>query len=192
VDGVMALRGDPEGGPGRQWRTRPGGLAHAVELVRLIRSLGDVPVGVAAFPYGHPDAPSLQFDTEVLAAKQDAGASFAVTQVFFDAGAYAALRERAQRGGVTMPVIPGLMPVTSAGQAARLERFSGASLPEPLAQALRAAPDAGSAREAGFDWTCALVQDLLDLGAPGLHFYTLNNSTATLEICGRVGLRGGS
>jgi methylenetetrahydrofolate reductase (NADPH) len=192
VAGVMALRGDPAGGPNGVWETHPGGLTYAVELVELIRARCDRPVGVAAFPYGHPTAPSLAHDTHVLAAKRAAGASFAITQMFFELDAYRALRDRLDAAGLDLPIIPGIMPPTSAKQMARLEQFSGAPLPAALARRLAdlSNQNPASVREIGIDWTAQLVQALLADGVPGVHFYTLTTSTATLEVCDAVGLLG--
>jgi methylenetetrahydrofolate reductase (NADPH) len=189
VAGFMALRGDPPDGPAGVWRPAEGGLTYAVQLVELIRRLTDLPVGVAAFPHGHPTAPSLAADSAVLAAKQAAGASFAITQVLYDPTAYGVLLERLTRAGVTLPVIPGVMPITPGARVDKLELYSGAPLPASLKAALEATggrPD--EVRELGIDWSSALVADLLDLGAPGVHFYTLNRSSATAEICRNVGL----
>jgi methylenetetrahydrofolate reductase (NADPH) len=187
---VLALRGDPPGGPSEPWRPVPGGLHHAVELVELVRASGPVDIGVAAFPFGHPSAAGLAADTAVLAAKQRAGASFAITQMLFSAAAYAELAARAGAGGATLPIVPGVMPITSAGQIARLEAFSGAPLPAGLARRLAGAADQ-DVPGIGVEWTAGLVADLLDAGAPGIHFYTLNRSMACLEVCRRLGLRGG-
>ena len=189
VRNVLALRGDPPGGPGGEWRRHPEGLDHADELVRLVRGLGDFSVGVAAFPDGHPESPGLEHDAEVLVAKQEAGAEFAITQFFFDADAYFRLRDLAARMGVDMPIIPGLMPVTNLAQVERFARLSGARLPEDLVARLRSAGgDATAVRRVGVEAATALAARLLDGGAPGLHFYTLNRSTATTEVYAGLGL----
>ena len=184
---VLALRGDPPGGPGTPWLPSPGGLDHAVDLVRLVRSLGDFTVGVAAFPEGHPEAPSLRADAEVLARKQDAGADLAVTQFFFRASDYFGLLERASAAGVTMPILPGLMPVTNVAQLDRFAVLSGAAFPAALAERFDAVrEDAEAVRALGVDVATELAAELLAGGAPGLHFYTLNRSTATREVYARV------
>ena len=113
VRNVLALRGDPPGGPGAPWEQHPEGLAHADELVALVRSLGDFSVGVAAFPERHPESASLDDDARVLLAKQEAGAEFAVTQMFFEASHYFAMVDRARALGCTIPVLPGIMPLTN-------------------------------------------------------------------------------
>jgi methylenetetrahydrofolate reductase (NADPH) len=191
VEGFMALRGDPPDGPGGAWVGHPGGLTYAVELVELLRQVTALPVGVAAFPHGHPTAPSLEIDARVLAAKQAAGADFAVTQVLFSAEAYRALLDRAERHGVTMPIVPGIMPITARSKVEKLELFSGAALPGPLAVALvKAGGVAGAQERVGLEWSVELVDQLLAEGAPGVHFYTLNSSEATQRICDTLGLRG--
>ncbi|MFP5345816.1 MAG: methylenetetrahydrofolate reductase [NAD(P)H] [Actinomycetes bacterium] len=189
VHNILALRGDPPGGPGAEWVPHPNGLTHAVELVELVRSLGRFSVGVAAFPYRHPESPDLDHDARVLAMKADAGAEFAITQLFFDSSAYFSLLERAERHGARIPVIPGLMPITSMSQIERFALLGGTPVPEPLIRRLHAvADDPKAVRQVGMDAVTELAQQLLDGGAPGLHFYTLNRSTATLEVYRALGL----
>jgi len=186
---VLALRGDPPGGPGTPWQSHPGGLDYAVELVRLLRELGSFTIGVAAFPEGHPEAPDLDFDVSVLRAKQEAGAEFAVTQFFFDAADYLRLRDRAVAAGVTIPIIPGIMPVTNLGQIKRFAQLSGAAFPEQLAaQFERIGDDSQAVAQLGVSLATAMCQNLLAEGAPGLHFYTLNRSQATKSIYTALGL----
>jgi methylenetetrahydrofolate reductase (NADPH) len=189
VRNVLALRGDPPGAPGLRWEPHPEGLDHADDLVRLVRGLGRFCVGVAAFPEGHPESPGLEHDARVLAGKQDAGAQFAVTQFFFDAGDYFRLRDLAARHGCDMPIVPGLMPVTNVRQIERFAQLSGAALPADLVGRLRAVEDDPAAvRAVGIEAATVLAARLLDDGAPGLHFYTLNRSTATLEIFRALGV----
>jgi len=180
---VLALRGDPPGGPGEEWTAHPEGLDHAADLVRLVRGLSRFTVGVAAFPDGHPESPDLDHDARVLAEKADAGAAFAVTQFFFDPAAYFRLVERLSALGCDLPVIPGIMPVTSYSQIRRFAQLSGADLPAAVVERLDAVRDDPDAvRRVGVEIATELSQTLLDGGAPGLHFYTLNRSTATLEV----------
>jgi methylenetetrahydrofolate reductase (NADPH) len=190
AEGFMALRGDPLGGPAAAWAPAPGGLRYAAELVALIRGLTDLPIGVAAFPHGHPTARSLEHDAAVLASKQAAGASFGLTQVVFEAAAYFDLVERAARAGATLPLVPGVMPVTAASKVAKLELFSGAPLPRALARSIELAETPADLDRVGVEWAARLVRDLLAGGAPGAHFYTLNSSPATEAICAELGLAG--
>jgi len=186
---VLALRGDPPTGIGSEWVQTEGGLAHADELVRLVRSLGDFCVGVAAFPEKHPESASLDEDARVLAAKQEAGAEFAVTQLFFRAEDYVALVDRARAVGCTMPIIPGLMPLTNITQLERFAQLAGTAFPDGLAARFRAVGDDPTAVHAlGVEAASELATELLEAGAPGLHFYTLNRSTSTREIYAGLGL----
>jgi len=186
---VLALRGDPPTGIGSPWVQTEGGLGHADELVRLVRSLGDFCVGVAAFPEKHPESGSLDEDARVLAAKQQAGAEFAVTQLFFQAADYVALVDRARAVGCTMPIIPGLMPLTNITQLERFAQLAGTAFPEDLAARFRAVgEDPAAVHALGVGAASELATELLEAGAPGLHFYTLNRSTSTREIYAGLGL----
>jgi len=189
IRNVLALRGDPPGGPGTAWTLHPEGLNHADELVALIRSLGSFTVGVAAFPDQHPESSSLDQDADVLVRKADAGAEFAVTQFVFDADSYVRLRDRVVARGRNLPIIPGLMPVTSFAQVRRMAEMSGTPLPAAVVSRLEAvADDAPAIREVGVQIATELSQRLLAEGAPGLHFYTMNRSLATLEVYANLGV----
>ncbi|GAB3859617.1 methylenetetrahydrofolate reductase [NAD(P)H] [Nocardioides maradonensis] len=180
---VMALRGDPQAGPRAEWTPTEGGLNYAVELVELARSRGEFRVGVAAFPEGHPSAESLDKDADVLVAKARAGAEFAVTQMFFRAQDYFDLVERVRARGVDMPILPGIMPILNLGAIQRQGELIGTSVPDDVIRAITAAgDDPVQVRAAGIELAAQLCDDLLAGGAPGLHFYTLNRSKATLEI----------
>jgi methylenetetrahydrofolate reductase (NADPH) len=182
IRNVLALRGDPPGGPGASWTPTPEGLRHACELVALVRSLGDFSVGVAAFPEGHREARSLDHDIEVLRCKQDAGAEFAITDMFFRADDYFGLLERADRAGVRIPVLPGIMPITNLRQIQRMAELSGREVPAEVVERVSRSEDPAAVRAAGVEVASELCEALLDGGAPGLHFYTLNRSKATREI----------
>jgi methylenetetrahydrofolate reductase (NADPH) len=183
VRNVLALRGDPPGGPGTTWTPHPEGLNHADDLVKLVRSLGSFTVGVAAFPDQHPESGSLDEDAEVLVRKADAGAEFAVTQFLFDADSYTRLRDRVVARGRNLPIIPGLMPVTSFAQVRRMAELSGTPLPAAVVARLEVvADDPAAIRAVGVQIATELSQRLLAEGAPGLHFYTMNRSLATLEV----------
>ncbi|MDR1388097.1 MAG: methylenetetrahydrofolate reductase [Propionibacteriaceae bacterium] len=187
---ILAVRGDMPGGPTTPWRPHPQGLPNATELVRLIRRQGDFCVGVAAFPDPHPSRRDPDLDARLLVDKWRAGASFAITQLFFQAESYFALVERVRRLGCDIPIIPGLMPITQISQITRFAELSGAPIPERVAQPLRAVQDdPASLREVGAEIASQLAQDLLDGGAPGLHFFTQNRSVATRAIW--AGLRQG-
>lgn len=183
IRNVLALRGDPSGGVGAPWTAHPQGLDHAEDLVRLVRSLGSFTLGVAAFPDKHPEAASLERDAEILVRKADAGAEFAVSQFVFDVDAYVRLRDRVDRSGRTLPVIPGLMPVTNLAQITRMAELAATPLPERVVARLNAAgSQPGALREVGVQIATELATRLVAEGAPGLHFYTMNRSSATLEV----------
>jgi len=189
VRDILALRGDPPGGPGQPWVKHPEGLDHADELVALVRSLGDFSVGVAAWPEGHPESTDFEQDVAVLRRKQDLGASFAITQFFFRASDYLRLRDRAAALGVTMPIVPGLMPVTDVAQITRFAQLSGAAFPPELARRFEAVADDPDAVVAlGVEVATETASELLAEGAPGLHLYTLNRSTSTREVYSALGL----
>ena len=182
VRNILALRGDPPGNVRGQWTPHPEGLDHADQLVSLIAGLGDFTIGVAAFPDVHPDSPDLDHDVEVLVRKADAGASFAITQMVFDPESYLRLRDRvaAHRD---LPITPGLMPVTSFRQITRMSELMGTPLPPAVVARLEAVKDDPVAvRAVGVEIATEVGQRMLDEGAPGIHFITMNRSTATLEV----------
>ncbi len=187
VRSVLALRGDPTAGPNTPWVTHPDGFAYAIQLVGLLREMGDFTIGVAAFPEKHPESPSLEHDGRVLAEKQRAGAHYAITQLFFRPVDYFALVDRAHAAGVTMPIIPGIMPVTNVAQIERFAALSGAEFPAALRERFDAVRDDDAAvRELGIDIAFDLCASLLQGGAPGLHFYTMNKSASTRRLFGRL------
>jgi methylenetetrahydrofolate reductase (NADPH) len=189
VRNVLALRGDPQGGLGTAWQAHPDGLDHADDLVRLVRQAGTFCVGVAAFPDKHPESTDLDQDARVLVGKQAAGADFAITQMFFGVQVYTRLVEAVRALGSDLPIIPGLMPITSLKQVERVAALVGAEVPDWVVNRLVAAGDDPQAvRAEGIEIAAEQAQGLLDAGAPGLHFYTLNRSTATLELYERLDL----
>ena len=185
IENLMALGGDPPTDPD----AAVGELAHAVELVELARSIGGFSIGVAAHPAGHPRSTDLTSDRDDLAAKL-ALADFAVTQFFFEAAQYTALVADLAERGVTKPVLPGLMPVERLSSVPGMARM-GAAVPAWMVERLEAADARGGAeavRREGVACATELCQQLVDAGVPGLHFYTLNRSSATREIYSALGL----
>ncbi len=189
VPNMLALRGDPPGDPNAEWVKHPEGLSYASDLVRLLRAHGAFCVGVAAFPYGHPRSVSLEEDTKQFVAKCDAGAEYAITQMFFVVDDYLRLRDRVAAAGCDVPIIAGLMPVTNMGIIRRSEQFSGAPFPAKLGARFAAvAHDPKSVRAMGIYETSKLAERLLEEGVPGVHFYTLNRSKATREVWANLAL----
>ena len=182
VRNLLALRGDPKEGPTAPWTPTPGGLTYAVELVELAHEVGSFSVGVAAFPEGHPSAASLEADARVLADKARAGADFAVTQLFFRPDDYFRLVERVAALGVELPILPGIMPITNLGSLRRMAELSGATIPPAVLARFDGLTEPADVRRVGVEVATELCEALLAGGAPGLHFYTLNRSRATLEI----------
>jgi methylenetetrahydrofolate reductase (NADPH) len=182
IENLMALGGDPPTDPDAV----EGELRHAVELVELARAIGGFSIGVAAHPAGHPRSRDLVSDRDFLAEKLRL-ADFAATQFFFRVEEYLSLVEDLVGRGVTKPVLPGIMPVTSLSSIPRMAGM-GAAVPPDMVAVFEAAADKDSVRQAGIEMATRLCQDLLDAGAPGLHFYTLNQSTATREIYTHLGL----
>jgi methylenetetrahydrofolate reductase (NADPH) len=184
IRNVLALRGDPPGGPGTPWLSTPDGVDYAADLAALLKAqAADLTVGVAAFPEGHRDARTLEEDTRVLKAKYDAGAQFAVTEMVLRASDYFALVERSRALGVDFPIIPGIMPILNLNSMRKMVELSGREIPdEVLARILPLQDDPAELRAEGIRIATELCDVLLDGGAPGLHFYTLNRSKATREI----------
>jgi methylenetetrahydrofolate reductase (NADPH) len=182
VRDVLALRGDPKEGPRAPWTPTPGGLTYASQLVELAAGLGGFSIGVAAFPEAHPSAASKDADARVLVAKAEAGAEFAVTQLFFRASDYAELVARVRALGCDIPILPGIMPITNLKQVARMAELSGADLPAEMVARFDGLTEPADVRRVGVQIATELCEQVLQLGAPGLHFYTLNRSRATLEI----------
>jgi methylenetetrahydrofolate reductase (NADPH) len=184
---VLAIRGDMPGGPLVPWEAHPEGLANATELVAMIRELGDFCIGVAAFPDLHPQTRDADLDARVLKEKAEAGADFALTQLFFTPARYFELVDRVRSIGCDIPIIPGIQPVTRLSQIRRFAELSGAELPAPVVARLEAAgDDPKRVRRVGVDIATELAAELLAGGAPGVHLYTMNRSLATREVYARL------
>ncbi len=181
---ILALRGDPVGGPRAPWVTTPGGFDHADQLVSLAAELGGFTIGVAAFPDGHPASNGdFDRDIDVLLEKERRGATFATTQFFFEAQRWIDLVEKLQARGSSMPVIPGILPVTNVKQLNRMAELTGTPIPSSLSERFAKVEDnPEDVRKLGVEIATQLSQDLLDAGAAGIHFYTMNTSTATREV----------
>jgi methylenetetrahydrofolate reductase (NADPH) len=188
VDYIVALRGDPPQGE-TDFRPVPGGLSHANELVSLIRS--DFPefgILVAGYPETHREAPSREIDLANLKRKVAAGADVVVTQLFYDNADFFRFRDDCQRLGINCPVVPGLLPILSLQQIERITSLCAAGLPDALIARLRENDSPEWHFRVGVEWAIEQCQELIEAGVPGLHFYVLNQSPATLEILESLGV----
>jgi methylenetetrahydrofolate reductase (NADPH) len=182
VENVLALRGDPPRGE-TEWTPHPEGLRYSTELAALIRAEYPFCVGAACFPEVHPDAPDLAHDLRFLKEKVDSGATFLITNLFLDNELYFRFVEEARAAGIEVPIIPGIMPITNAGQIKTMTGMCGASIPPALLAALEwRANDPDAVLQLGVAYATLQCAELLARGAPGIHFYTLNRSHATRAI----------
>ena len=182
IENIMALRGDPPKGEAR-FVPAAGGFAYASDLIAMLRDEFAFCIGAGAYPEVHPEAADADADVRVAAAKVAAGASFLVTQFFFDNAAYYAYVERARAAGIDVPIVPGIMPITNYAGVATMLKMNGGRMPQRLLAELEARVDEPDAvAELGVAFTALQCRELLASGAPGLHFYTLNRSTATRAV----------
>lgn len=183
VEHLLALRGDPPGDPTAEWVQHPEGLAYAADLVELAKSEGATTVGVAAFPYSHPRSPDEETDAQHFAAKCRAGADYAISQMIFEADGFARMRNRMVAAGGDIPILAGVMPLTTARTMDRSEALSGAPFPAALRKRLEVyLDDPASFRSLGIELTIQLVEDLVADGVAGIHVITFNRSKAASEI----------
>jgi methylenetetrahydrofolate reductase (NADPH) len=182
IDNVLALRGDPPAGE-TDWRPHPGGLRYSTELATLIRDGYPFSIGAACFPEVHPEAPDMAADLHFLRQKVDSGASFLITQLFFDNELYFRFVEEARAVGIDVPIIPGIMPITNVSQIKTITGRCGATIPVRLLEALEwRTEDPEAVHGLGVAYATLQCAELLARGAPGIHFYTLNRSHATRAI----------
>jgi methylenetetrahydrofolate reductase (NADPH) len=182
IDNVLALRGDPPRGE-TEWRPHPDGLRYSTELAALISSTRPFCIGAACFPEVHPEAPDLAHDLRFLREKVQSGASFLITQLFFDNELYFRFVDEARASGIEVPIVPGIMPITDVSQIKTITGMCGASIPSALLEQLEArADDPDAVLQLGVSYSTLQCAELLARGAPGIHFYTLNRSPATRAI----------
>jgi methylenetetrahydrofolate reductase (NADPH) len=188
IKSILALRGDPTGGPRAPWSPTQGGFNHADELVTLAAEFGGFTIGVAAFPDGHPASNGdFDKDVDVLIEKERRGATFATTQFFFEVDKWKKLVDKLSAKGSALPIIPGILPVTNVKQLNRMAELSGTPIPSHISEAFSKVEDnPDDVRKLGVEIATQLCQELLEAGAPGLHFYTMNTSSATREIYSQI------
>jgi methylenetetrahydrofolate reductase (NADPH) len=181
---IVALRGDPPGGIGGEYAPTPGGYAYANELVAGLLELHPFEISVAAYPECHPQAVNADVDLDALKRKIDAGASRAITQFFFDTACYAGFLERALKAGITVPLVPGILPLTNFARAAEMAKSCNASIPDGVRAQFQGLEDDPVARhDAATRVALAQCRELYALGIRQFHFYTLNRAELVLDIC---------
>jgi len=187
---IVALRGDPQEGPGSKFCAHPDGYATSTDLVAGIRKIGDFEVSVSAYPEGHPESASIDADIEFLKAKVDAGATRAITQFFFENDLYLRYLDKVRAAGITIPILPGIVPVQNFKQTAGFAKRTGASVPTWLADRFEGLDnDPATRRLIGAAVAAEQVFDLVDQGIKDFHFYTMNRADLVYAICHLLGLR---
>jgi methylenetetrahydrofolate reductase (NADPH) len=187
---IVALRGDPAGGLGTVYEPHPDGYHQTSDLVAGIKAIGDFEVTVSAYPEKHPEAASLEADIDALKMKVDAGATRAITQFFFDNDLYFRFLDKVRARGITIPILPGIVPVQNFRQTAGFARKTGASVPDWLAERFAGLDDDVATRRLVAAAVCAeQVVDLIDRGVTDLHFYTMNKADLVYAICHLVGIK---
>jgi len=187
---IMALRGDPETGPRGVWQDNVGGFNHADQLVELAVHAGDFKVGVGAFPDGHPASNfDIEKDIDVLLRKEQLGASFATTQFFFEVSKWEKLVDRLAKRGSRLPIIAGVLPITNLKQLNRMSELSGTQIPADILSRFEGKEEKSEeVKKIGIDIATELGEKLLELKAPGIHFYTMNSAESTVAIAKNLGL----
>ncbi|WP_349370013.1 methylenetetrahydrofolate reductase [NAD(P)H] [Salinarimonas sp.] len=187
---IVALRGDPVGGPGTAYEAHPGGYAQACDLVAGIRKVGDFEISVSAYPEKHPEAATFDADIDALKKKVDAGATRAITQFFFDNAIYYRYVDRVRAAGIEIPIVPGIVPVQNFKQTANFARRTGASVPDWLARRFEGLDDDVETRK--LVAAAVASEQVMDLRAHGVeefHFYTMNRAELAYAVCHMLGLR---
>jgi methylenetetrahydrofolate reductase (NADPH) len=187
---IVALRGDPVGGVGTAYESHPGGYEGSPELIAGIRAIGDFEVSVSAYPEKHPESPSLDTDIDMLKRKVDAGATRAITQFFFDNDVYLRYLDRVRAAGITIPIVPGIVPVQNFKQTAGFAARTGASVPDWLAKRFEGLENDPATRKLIAAAVAAeQALDLVDRGVTEFHFYTMNRADLVYAVCHLLGLR---
>ncbi len=187
---IVALRGDPVGGVGTRYEAHPGGYAASSDLVAGIKAIGDFEVSVSAYPERHPESPSIDVDIDMLKRKIDAGATRAITQFFFDNEVFLRYLDRVRAAGITIPIVPGIVPVQNFKQTAGFAARTGASVPDWLAKRFEGLDhDPATRKLIAAAVASEQVLDLVDRGLTDFHFYTMNRADLVYAICHLMGMR---
>ncbi len=187
---IVALRGDPTGGPGTSFAPHPQGYKNSTALVAGLKKIADFEITVSAYPEGHPESPSVEQDIDILKAKIEAGASRAITQFFFENEVYLRFLDKVRSRGIDIPIVPGIVPVQNFRQTALFARRAGASIPQWLAQRFEGLDDDPTTRRLiAATVTAEQVFDLVDQGIDHFHFYTMNRADLVYAICHLLGVR---